>query len=247
VNSIDDFCLWAPPEPNSQIGVTEQIQVAWCTKDGHGSRTIPQGALTGVHFVQTPDFIQITGVGDLTPMNIQRGDSGGELDGHGADGFGNPHGALIYSDAFGGGMTQITEWTKWVTSDVSNHLLHKLTALPSSQPLPSLTQLHVGIRIPHSCMQARTECLAMVQPRRSWEANLLHSTPIADDDSRPSLQQVFDEMGCEWNMPADYSRGFDTCQGDSGIPMGLYSSNGNAWGSTFSRESPFPKSSVRHR
>ena len=26
VNSIEDFCLWAPPEPNSAIGDTEQIE-----------------------------------------------------------------------------------------------------------------------------------------------------------------------------------------------------------------------------
>lgn len=76
VNSIDDFCLWGPPEPNSAIGATEQIEVAWCTKEGRGTRTIPQGTLTGVHFVQTPDYIQLTGVGDLTKMNINGAEGG---------------------------------------------------------------------------------------------------------------------------------------------------------------------------
>lgn len=90
VNSIDDWCLFAPPTPgpDSVIGNTERIEVAWCIKDGYGTRLIPDGAITGAHFVQTPDYVQITGVGDLTKMNIPAGDEGGELDPHGADGNG---------------------------------------------------------------------------------------------------------------------------------------------------------------
>lgn len=66
--------------------------MAWCTKPGHGARLIPKGALTGVHFIRTPHYIQISGVGDLTKMNVPNGDEGGELDPHGADGLGNPIG-----------------------------------------------------------------------------------------------------------------------------------------------------------
>lgn len=69
--------------------------MAWCTKSGRGTRTIPNDTLKGVHFVQTPEYVQITGVGDFTKMNIPRGDSGGELDNRGADGAWilqiNPH------------------------------------------------------------------------------------------------------------------------------------------------------------
>ena len=57
-------------------------------KPGHGTRLIPDGAITGAHFVQTPDYVQVTGVGDLTKINIPQGDEGGELDPHGADGNG---------------------------------------------------------------------------------------------------------------------------------------------------------------
>ncbi|KAG6846198.1 hypothetical protein H0H93_015475, partial [Arthromyces matolae] len=74
----------------STIGDTEQIQVAWCTKSGRGARTIPNGALKGVHFVKTKNYVQVTGVGDFTKMNIKKGDEGGELDDRGADGRGNP-------------------------------------------------------------------------------------------------------------------------------------------------------------
>jgi len=68
------------------IGDTEAIAIAYCTKSGRGARTIPNGALAGVHFVKTPEYVQVTGVGDLTKLNIPQGDEGGELDNRGADG-----------------------------------------------------------------------------------------------------------------------------------------------------------------
>ncbi|KAI1794317.1 hypothetical protein LXA43DRAFT_883724 [Ganoderma leucocontextum] len=115
VNSLDDFCLYAPPNPGrgSVIGNTERIEVAWCVQPGHGTRLIPDGAITGAHFIQTPDYVQVTGVGDLTKINIPQGDEGGELDPHGADGKGNPIGGLVFSSAFGG-MAQMHEWTNFV-------------------------------------------------------------------------------------------------------------------------------------
>ncbi|OSD05160.1 hypothetical protein PYCCODRAFT_1450700 [Trametes coccinea BRFM310] len=117
LNSLDDWCVFAPPQPgaNSTIGDTERIEVAWCTKDGHGTRLIPDGTITGAHFVQTPDYVQITGVGDLTKINIPAGDEGGELDPHGADGNGNPIGGLVFSNAFTGQYQQLHEWTNFVS------------------------------------------------------------------------------------------------------------------------------------
>ncbi|KAI0641490.1 hypothetical protein C8Q79DRAFT_314300 [Trametes meyenii] len=117
LNSLDDFCLFAPPQPgpDSVIGNTERIEVAWCTKDGHGTRLIPDGAIQGAHFVQTPDYVQITGVGDLTKINIPAGDEGGELDPHGADGNGNPIGGLVFSSAFGQ-LAQMHEWTNFMSA-----------------------------------------------------------------------------------------------------------------------------------
>ncbi|KAG5652611.1 hypothetical protein H0H81_004393 [Sphagnurus paluster] len=72
------------------IGDTEDEAVSWCTKSGRGTRTIPNGVLKGVHFLRTHDYVQVTGKGDLTQLNIRKGDSGGELDNRGADGYGNP-------------------------------------------------------------------------------------------------------------------------------------------------------------
>jgi hypothetical protein len=80
-----DFCLWAPPKPDSTIADTEGEEVAWCTKPGRGTRIIPPNALTGVQFMRTPDYLQVVGFIDQTLVNIQQSDEGGELDPHGAD------------------------------------------------------------------------------------------------------------------------------------------------------------------
>ncbi|KAJ3486212.1 hypothetical protein NLI96_g4398 [Meripilus lineatus] len=116
LNSVDDFCLFAPPEPgpNSIIGETERIEVSWCLKSGYGTRLIPDGTILGAHFVQTPDYVQVTGTGDLTKINVPKGDSGGELDPHGADGNGNPIGGLVFSSAFGT-LMQLHEWTNFMS------------------------------------------------------------------------------------------------------------------------------------
>lgn len=118
INSVQDFCLYGPPQPgpDSVIGNTERIEVAWCIKDGYGTRLIPDGSITGAHFVVTPDFVQVTGTGNLTGLNIPAGDTGGELDPHGADGNGNPIGGLVFSSGFGD-LQQILEWTNFMSAD----------------------------------------------------------------------------------------------------------------------------------
>jgi len=168
INSAEDFCLWAPPTANSTIGDTEHEAVAWCTKSGRGTRTIPNGTLKGVHFVKTPDYVQITGVGDFTKMNIQKGDSGGELDNRGADGRGNPAGGLIYGNTFGSGA-QYHEWTEFISDT-------------------------------EFCIRACT-----------------------GGSATKLCNHVYDEMGCYWNIPANYDAGvFENCDADDDLPMGVY-------------------------
>lgn len=45
-----------------------------------------------------------------------------------------------------------------------------------------------------------------------------------DAPGAPALcNHIYDTMGCQWNMPGDYSNGvFDSCLGDSAEPMGVY-------------------------
>jgi hypothetical protein len=85
LNPYLDFCLWAPSIPNSLIADTEGETVAWCTKPGRGTRLIPAGALTGVQFMKTPDYLQVVGFIDQTKIDMAGTDSGGEMDPHGAD------------------------------------------------------------------------------------------------------------------------------------------------------------------
>ncbi|GAA5987022.1 hypothetical protein JCM5350_002818 [Sporobolomyces pararoseus] len=115
INGVDDFCLWSPPS-KATIGDSERYEVAWCTKAGHGTRLIPEGTLTGVHFTWAEKYVQITGTGKFTKMNIPAGDDGGELDPHGADGNGNPIGGLLLSN-IGGKTFQFKEWTQFISDD----------------------------------------------------------------------------------------------------------------------------------
>lgn len=116
INGVDDFCLWSAQEPNDLIGNIEGECVAWCTKPGHGTRLIPAGAITGVQFIQTPDYVQVTGNINQVLIDLAADDSGGELDPHGADQRGNPLGALVFTNAFpasGGNPSNYIQAIEW--------------------------------------------------------------------------------------------------------------------------------------
>ncbi|PPQ82021.1 hypothetical protein CVT25_014646 [Psilocybe cyanescens] len=110
INSLDDFCIWAPSIPGKTVGEIEGEMIAWCTRPGHGTRIMPEGTLTGVQLTKTPDYIQVVGFMDQTKINMVAGDEGGEMDPHGADLRGNPMGGLLYTNAFTGTYTQVIEW-----------------------------------------------------------------------------------------------------------------------------------------
>jgi len=115
INSATDFCLWGPPYPGS-VGGTERVAVAYCTKKNRGARELPNGTLTGVHFVKTPEYVQITGTGDFRKIGLPAGDDGGEMDNKGADGKGNPIGGLLFGNSFVNAM-QYNEWTEFLSDD----------------------------------------------------------------------------------------------------------------------------------
>ncbi|KAH9481045.1 hypothetical protein JR316_0005564 [Psilocybe cubensis] len=117
LNDLDDFCLWAPAEYGATVGDIEGSMIAWCTKPGHGTRLIPEGALHGVQFTKTPDYVQVVGFIDQTKINILEGDYGGEMDPHGADLRGNPMGGIMFSNRFTGQYTQAIEWHNFIGSN----------------------------------------------------------------------------------------------------------------------------------
>ncbi|KAJ6632177.1 hypothetical protein B0H10DRAFT_1771923 [Mycena sp. CBHHK59/15] len=116
VNSIDDFCLFAPPAPNSQIADTEELEVAWCTQPRNNARVIPDGVITGLTFLKTDFYVQIMGTGDFTKLNIAAGDQGGELDPHGASGAGNPVGGNVTTTIADGVDEPIAEWMLYMSA-----------------------------------------------------------------------------------------------------------------------------------
>jgi len=111
INSAEDFCVYGPPRP-LPVGEAERIAVAYCSKDGHGSRLIPRNTFTSMHYVRTPHYVQITGLGDFTKINVAPNDPGGELDPSGADGHGNPIGALVFGE-----RGQFDRWTEFLAYD----------------------------------------------------------------------------------------------------------------------------------
>ncbi len=82
---FSDFCMWAPPKPNSTIADTEGEEVGWCTKNGYGTRGISPGTFSGIQVLRTSAYLQIIGFIDQTKVNMQPGDFGGELDSGGQD------------------------------------------------------------------------------------------------------------------------------------------------------------------
>ncbi|PWN36029.1 uncharacterized protein FA14DRAFT_160935 [Meira miltonrushii] len=115
INSIKDFCLYAPHKYGPTIGESEARTISYCLKSGYGTRLIPDGTITGAHFLKTPSYVQITGQGDLTKINVLAKDEGGELDPHGATGAGNPVGGLVFTRAFTGDFQQIHEWQNFIS------------------------------------------------------------------------------------------------------------------------------------
>jgi len=119
INSIDDFCLWAPATGPAFIADTEGEEVAWCTKPGHGTRLIPANALQGVQVMKTPDYVQVVGFIDQRYINLYANDTGGELDPHGADLRGNPLGGLVFSTAWSNSSyQQVIEWHNFMGGNI---------------------------------------------------------------------------------------------------------------------------------
>lgn len=114
LNSINDWCVFGPPEPNSVIGNTEAYEVAWCIQPRNNARVIPDGTVTAAHMVKTPLYWQIQGFGDFTKINIASGDQGGELDPHGATGDGNPVGGNVTCNATGSDV-HYEEWMNYMS------------------------------------------------------------------------------------------------------------------------------------
>ncbi|KAF8919672.1 hypothetical protein CPB85DRAFT_1429752 [Mucidula mucida] len=115
LNSIDDWCIFAPPEAGVTIGESEAYEVAWCTKARNNARVIPDGTITGASFIKTDFYVQLMAYGDFTKINLQAGDYGGELDPHGASGDGNPVGGNVTTNVVTGEDLHFEEWMSFIS------------------------------------------------------------------------------------------------------------------------------------
>ncbi|WVQ84909.1 hypothetical protein IAT38_007072 [Cryptococcus sp. DSM 104549] len=71
--SHTDFCLFGPPSSPQKISETNRDVVSWCTSGDHGNRLIPDGTLHGVTYVKADNWVQVSGTGDFTNINIASG------------------------------------------------------------------------------------------------------------------------------------------------------------------------------
>jgi hypothetical protein len=121
INNISDFCLFAPPNPNSTIGDSEGFEVTWCTQP-HGARLIPANTFTGIQVLKNPHFMQIVAFANQVNIDINAQDFGGELDPHGQDLNGNPIGAMMYSNHFSSDnvtLEQVHEWNMFLGGNIT--------------------------------------------------------------------------------------------------------------------------------
>ncbi|WFC97848.1 hypothetical protein MYAM1_000568 [Malassezia yamatoensis] len=119
INSVKDFCLFAPYQGQHSVGAWEEKMVSYCVKSGYGTRLIPDGTLKSAYFIKTNSFVQVTGQGDFTSMHIKSADDGGELDPHGATGEGNPPGGLVFTRSktgSEGSWVQLKEWNNFMSA-----------------------------------------------------------------------------------------------------------------------------------
>ncbi|KAG6876838.1 hypothetical protein C0992_011568 [Termitomyces sp. T32_za158] len=206
-----------PPSTRPPTAKTHsRIEVAWCTKNGTGTRLIPDGAITGAHFVQTPDFVQVTGVGNLTFLNIPAGDAGVR-----------PSLSVSYlippHPHPGRGMHARTHASMHRRSPNKSPQLDPHGQDGNGNPIGGLVF---------------SSAFGQLQEIFEW-TNFVSDSQFCFRACKPGpmaptwCQHIYDTLGCAWNMPANYDPGvFEQCKGDSGQPMGVYG------GSTFFQGEP---------
>jgi hypothetical protein len=83
LNSQTVFCSFLPPRPGESIGESEATAIAFCTRltpDAPGAKRFPAGFIRSAHFVQTPDYVQVTGTINRAAYKLSKSDGGGQYD-----------------------------------------------------------------------------------------------------------------------------------------------------------------------
>ena len=78
-----DFCLMLPPTAGGNIGNTEGTSLSRCIGNVPGSKAVgplPEGFITSAHFIETPQFVQVSGNLDNARYGLDPTDGGGQYD-----------------------------------------------------------------------------------------------------------------------------------------------------------------------
>jgi hypothetical protein len=171
------------------IGNVEAEVVAYCTKPGHGTRIMPAGTLTGVQFVRTTGYIQVSGQLNQLGVGLNASDFGGELDPHGADLLGNPLGGLVFSNDTDtpGTITQVINWSNFVGSNVF-----------------CLKACFNSVTSPDYC-ENRFDLIGCTYNMPSNSYTSTEFTSCESDLQMPPGQYVSDGQTITWSQPASLS------------------------------------------
>ncbi|KNZ58377.1 hypothetical protein VP01_1940g3 [Puccinia sorghi] len=202
INSAEDFCVFGPPKPLA-VGEAERIAVAYCSKDGHGTRLIPPNTFTSMHYVRTPHYVQITALGDVNQCPCS------------------------FIDLYSPKLTshQTTKGEKWVS-------LSFWVSIPSSKSKSCVSRILICVST-YSADGHGNPIGGLVFGERGqfdrWTEFLAYDelsirACFNTDQAYRYCEHIYDVEGSRWNMPGNYDTpGFDQCEGDDvPLPMGEY-------------------------
>jgi len=179
--------------------------VAYCSKPGHGTRLIPEGALTGLQFMKTPDYIQIVGYLNQTEINMLPEDYGGEMDPHGADRV-----RLIITFLMTGNNNAsfrgVTPWVVLFTRPaLRGPLCSRFNGTSKQNTLSPCLEANAIL----SFIGAGKFCLKVCDNRGPNAAHF--------------CEHIYDRIGSAYNCPNNAQDGvFESCEGDNQDYPGIY-------------------------
>jgi hypothetical protein len=93
--SSSTLCFFLPPTEGEEIADSEKTAIAFCksSSDAPGAHAFPSGFITSSHFKSghgAGDYVQYTGIIDISKYKLKSSDEGGQYDNHGS---GSPPGS----------------------------------------------------------------------------------------------------------------------------------------------------------
>lgn len=80
LKSDTEFCSFLPPHPGDNVAATENNGIPFCTESNLGGQVFPGGFIKTAHFVETSDYVQVTGTIDRSKYDLKKSDGGGQYD-----------------------------------------------------------------------------------------------------------------------------------------------------------------------